>query len=167
MNRFPIPHLIINSIYDISPEKLKELKIDFLLIDLDNTLSPYSIKKPLPKLIRWAEEIRNAGIELFILSNSHSDRPRIFADALDIGYVKSAGKPFTRKARGILAQKGVSPEKAAIIGDQIYTDVLCARMLGMTAIAVRPISMRNPLLALRYILETPFRLAYRMKNSDG
>lgn len=166
MSRLPIPHIMIDTIYDIGPDKLKDKKIELLLIDLDNTMSPYSISEPSPGLIRWADDIKKAGIDLFIISNSRSERPRIFAEALGIGYINRARKPFTGATRRVLEHKGASPEKTAIIGDQIYTDVLCARLLGMTAIAVRPISLKNPLLAVRYLLESPFRLAYKVRNSN-
>jgi hypothetical protein len=84
---------MIDTIYDIGPDKLKDKKIELLLIDLDNTMSPYSISEPSPGLIRWADDIKKAGIDLFIISNSRSERPRIFAEALGIGYINRARNP--------------------------------------------------------------------------
>ena len=167
MNRFPIPHHLIKSIYDIGPNDFLKMDVQLLLLDLDNTISPYSTGEPLPELIRWAQDLKTAGIDLFIISNSHSNRPEIFAEALGIGYVGHARKPFTKVARRVLAELNADPDKTAIIGDQIYTDVLCARLLGLKAIAVRPINMKNPLLAFRYLMEIPFRLACRMRNKNG
>jgi HAD superfamily phosphatase (TIGR01668 family) len=101
--------------------------------------------------------MRKAGLELFILSNNRGRRPALFAEQLGIGYAGSARKPFTRKLRAVLAERETLPAEAAMIGDQIFTDVLCARRTGALAVLVRPISLRNPLLALRYGLEAPFR----------
>jgi predicted HAD superfamily phosphohydrolase YqeG len=46
-----------------------------------------------------------------------------------------------------------------MVGDQIFTDVLGARRAGLRVVLVHPIELKSrPLLALRYALETPFRL---------
>ena len=64
----------------------------------------------------------------------------------------------------MIAQKGYSPDETAILGDQIYTDILCGINCGIKSICVRPICIsRNPLLAIRYFFEMPFRLAYKAK----
>lgn len=43
----------------------------------------------------------------------------------------------------ILAEKGIKPEKAVIIGDQLYTDVLSAVRLGAFSVLLTPISSRE------------------------
>jgi len=71
-------------------------------------------------------------------------------------------KPGTRVLKRVLAEKGVAPAAAALVGDQIYTDVLCAGRAGILSVLVKPLCLRrNPLLALRYGAEAPFRLAAR------
>lgn len=157
----PIPHLMLNSALDLAPERLRSMDVRLLLLDLDNTLSPYHIHQPDDRLRAWIAELKALNIEPFILSNNRGDRPEIFARALGVDFVGKARKPLTRVLLEVLAKKGVSPEHAALMGDQIYTDVLCARAAGITAIAVKPLSLRNPLLALRYLLEVPFRLLYK------
>ena len=49
--------------------------------------------------------------------------------------------------------------------DQIYTDVLCGSIAGAYTVVVRPISLKNPLHALRYAAESPFRLLYKVKQT--
>ena len=39
MPKFPIPDIILKDIYRLTPEKLTEMGITFLLMDLDNTLA--------------------------------------------------------------------------------------------------------------------------------
>ena len=158
----PIPTLMKHNIYELTPGDVKALGVRLLMMDLDNTLSPYHIHEADEKLCAWVDNMRAAGLELFILSNNHGDRPARFAAQLNLDYINRARKPRTATALGIMAQRGYAPRETAILGDQIYTDVLCAARCGCKSICVRPICIsRNPLLAIRYFLEMPFRLAYK------
>ena len=40
MKFWPVPHLMADSIYDVSTEMLKGCGISFLFIDVDNTIAP-------------------------------------------------------------------------------------------------------------------------------
>lgn len=168
MSSLPIPHLMVNSIYDITPTTLTDMGISLLLLDLDNTMAPYHIQSPSTELRAWIARLKECGIEPFIVSNNHGKRPELFAQALGIGYIAGAGKPSRRSLRQVMAEKGVEPEHTAIMGDQIYTDVFCGRRAGIFTIAVTPLAMfRNPVIALRYFLEFPFRLLYKIRRKNG
>lgn len=161
MSFWPVPDVMKENIYQLTPRMFTNRGIRFIILDVDNTIAPYTLDKALPRLIAWAEGMKDAGLELFILSNNKGERPAIFAQALGLEYVKRARKPFTRRAREVLAEKGYTPAEAALIGDQVYTDVLCAKRLGALAVLVHPIEFSNPFLKLRYQLEFPFRLKYK------
>jgi len=163
ISKLPIPDLMLESIYKLSPGYLKERGIKLLLMDLDNTLSPYGEHRPTVALRNWLDALKKAGIEPFILSNNRGDRPKKFAGSLSLDYSGHSGKPSIRGLKAVLERKGIDREQAAIIGDQIYTDILCGRRAGVYTIAVRPIDMRNPFRAIRYGLEYPFRRAYRRR----
>jgi HAD superfamily phosphatase (TIGR01668 family) len=151
------PDISVSNIYSLTPELFTERGVRLLVLDLDNTLAPYGDNAAPQRLLDWCHIMRKAGLELFILSNNRGPRPALFAEQLGIGYAGSARKPFTRALRAVLAERETVPAEAAMIGDQIFTDVLCARRTGALAVLVRPISLKNPLLALRYGLEAPFR----------
>lgn len=163
MSFWPVPDIMKNNIYEINPRMLKNRGIELVLLDVDNTIAPYEDDNASPGLKAWADGMRQAGLELFILSNNRGERPAIFAEALGIGYVKKAGKPFTKIAGEVLLEKKIPPERAALIGDQIYTDTLCAKSLGALSVLVEPISFSNVFLRLRYWLEWPFRAKYKWK----
>jgi HAD superfamily phosphatase (TIGR01668 family) len=164
MSRFPIPDISVRTVYEITPRLLEQHNISFLLIDLDNTLAPYGLQKPSNKLKDWIMTLKEAGIEPYILSNNRGKRPSQYAEILDIGYIRGARKPRPEKLIELLELKGISKENAALAGDQVYADVLCARRAGIKSILVRPVSIKNPFIALRYGLETPFRSAGRNRN---
>ena len=156
-----IPRQLCRSIYHLDLDRLYARGVRVLFADLDNTLAPYSLHQATEALQTWIAGLQQANLTPFLLSNNRGDRPAIFAEALGIGHVKHARKPNTEILFRVLKQLGASPSEAALVGDQIYTDVLCARRAGILAVLVRPIALENPLLALRYFAEFPFRLAAR------
>ena len=155
----PFPDIMLPSVYELTPEMLSERGISLLLMDLDNTLAPYSADTPNAALTGWVRGMEAAGITLFILSNNKGERPRVFGEALGLPFVNLSKKPNTDMLFKVLAEYNIPPENAAIIGDQIYTDALCGARAGVTSIVVRPLSFINPLHLLRYIAELPFRRA--------
>lgn len=150
--------------FDITPDSLAEKNIDLLLLDLDNTLAPYSELNPSEEVRAWVRLLTEAGIKLYIVSNNRGDRPERFARLLGIGYIKSARKPFTAETRKLLDELGVGIDRTALAGDQIFTDMLCANKLGVVSIVVTPVDMKNPLILMRYLLERPFRWAYERRR---
>lgn len=162
----PVPKRAVRDVYEITPEFLAGQGIKLLLMDLDNTLAPYSTDEASPELKSWIDSMKAAGIEPFLFSNNKGDRPEIFSKQLCVDFVKLAHKPKQAVLRQVLAQKGADVKTVCIIGDQIYTDVLCGALAGAYTIVVRPISLKNPLHALRYAAEFPFRLAYKVNHHD-
>lgn len=156
--KLPIPKCSVKDIYEITPEFLRSQGIELLLMDLDNTLSPYIVDDATDELKAWIENLKQGGIKPFIFSNNKGDRPMLFAQQLDLEYVKLAKKPRQNVLHRVLEEQGYTPEHTAIIGDQIYTDVLCGAIGGLYTIVVKPILLHNPLHTLRYWAEFPFRL---------
>ncbi len=163
MLKFPIPDMLLNSFSELKPEHLTEKGIKLLLMDLDNTIAKYHAASPSVSLRNWIDSLKRAGIEPFIYSNSRGDRAKRFADALSIEYINKAKKPQIKKLSELLKKKGMEPKNTAIIGDQVYTDILCGTKAGITTIALRPIDMTNPFHYLRYGAEMPFRYAYNRR----
>ena len=153
----PFPNGFYESVLDIRPEDLTRRGITLLLADLDNTLVPY--KAPVPTE-RWREELEAGGVKLFLLSNSRKPgRPKRFADALGIDFIGHAGKPKRGGFLAAMERTGRTPAQTAIVGDQIFTDILGGTRAGVTTILVRPIRLAgNPGRYIRYWVETPFRL---------
>ncbi len=160
MSCIPFPHGFYESVMDIRPEELTRRGITLLLADLDNTLVPYKTPFPTEELKRWRAELEAGGVELFLLSNSRKPgRPKRFADALGIRFIGHAGKPKRGGYKKAMEQTGRTAEQTAIVGDQIFTDILGGRRSGITALLVRPIRLAgNPGRYIRYWVETPFRL---------
>ena len=154
---------LADDIYEISGEALARRGIKLLLADLDNTLVPYGVPLPDQKVMNWRDELHAYGVTLFVLSNNrHESRPRIFAEGLDVPYIGHAAKPWKKSFVKAMEQMHVTREQTAIVGDQIFTDVLGGNRAGVTTILVKPIRLAgNPGRYLRYWAEIPFRLLSR------
>lgn len=163
MNFSLIPDCSFERLLDITPELLLAEGITLLLLDLDNTISPYGRSEPSKEALAWADNMKSKGVSLFIVSNNKSERPAKFARAMQIPYVKRAKKPSKKGILEALSLAEKKPEEAALAGDQIYTDVLGANRSGIKSFMVQPISLKNPIFAARYVLELPFRLMSRKK----
>lgn len=151
-----LPDHIFPRITDISPEFLLRRDLTLLLADFDNTMLPYTTDTPQQELLDWIAAIKDAGITLCIVSNSRKPRVPRFCKAYDVACITGANKPGTRGVKEALRRFGVGKKNTALVGDQIYTDVLCANLSGVTAIAVKSIHNHTIWLKLRHALEVPF-----------
>lgn len=159
---FPlVPSRVTNSIFDLTPEELRDAGIRLVLADLDNTLVSYEEHLPSPALRRWKASLEVAGIRLFVISNSRKNhRCPDFCAALSVSCIRHAGKPGIAGFRRALEEAGVPPQAAIMVGDQIFTDIWGANRAGVHSVLIKPIAIgKNPLRAVRYAVETPFRLA--------
>ncbi len=149
-----LPKFIFTKITNISPTFLLNQNIHLLLMDFDNTMLPYTSNEPTTELLQWMDEIQKAGIRLCIVSNSKKNRVPAFSKIYNIPCVTHANKPGTKGIRKAIEIIGES--RAALVGDQIYTDVLGANLAGIPSIIVRSIHNHNIWLKLRHVLELPF-----------
>lgn len=122
---------------------LKENNINALILDVDNTLIDYD--KNLPnETIDWANKLKKNGVKLYILSNSNKkEKVRTVAEKLGIEYMYFAKKPLKlgfKKVQDILKEK---PENIAVVGDQIFTDVVGGNRCKMFTILVEPIAEKD------------------------
>ena len=164
MNFSLIPDYSFHALTDISADFLTERGIQLLMLDMDNTISPYGVTEPDEETRIWADNIKAAGIELYIVSNSKCPgRTEQFAKELSIGYIKAAGKPKPGALNKVMCIKELLPEQCALAGDQIYTDTIAANLAGVTSLLVYPIKFTNIFLKLRYWAELPFRGLCRNK----
>ena len=137
------PDLIYRGIQYIDFKSLKERGIQGILLDIDNTLIDYT--KVLSKeIIEWVENAKKEGFKLCILSNSNKMNKIIpISEKLDIKYVSFARKPSKKGFLKAAKLLGIEIPNIAMIGDQVFTDVLGANNVGMLSIYVEPINKKE------------------------
>jgi len=152
---------------DITPAFLLSRGIHALLIDIDNTLAPYEEPDPRPETADWFAALADAGICAALISNNDSARVERFNRTLGLAAYPNAHKPLPKTARIALAALGADPAHAAALGDQIFTDVACARFCGMQAILVPPIRDKQTLFwRIKRALERPILRRWRCTHGE-
>lgn len=143
MFSFLQPDLYSPSLLDIDLQLLKAKKIKGILCDMDNTLISWEKEEILPPIVEWFQEIKEMDFTLCLVSNGLEKRVKAISLVLDIPYVARAVKPRKgpfQKASQIL---NLHPKEIAVIGDQIFTDILGGNRMGMFTILVDPMSKKE------------------------
>ncbi len=151
-----IPRIVTDKLTDITPQMLHDLGIEFLMLDFDNTIVPYTTETPLYETGQWLKEMQTSLKGICVVSNSKKSRVPEFCEARGIPCVTHAKKPFSKGIRECCDRFGLDVHKTALVGDQIYTDVLGANCAGAVSILVKPIHLHNIWLTMRHWLELPF-----------
>ncbi len=138
-----IPHLRVDSIYEIDLDALWKSGVRGIVTDLDNTLVGAKAPYATPELAEWLKLVERAGFKVVIVSNNNRLRVSAFAEPIKLPYIWRAKKPSTQAFRKAIQQLGLAPHEAVVIGDQLLTDVLGANRLGIKSILVTPISPQD------------------------
>ena len=137
------PNIYLKKVEDITIQTLIKNKIKLLILDVDNTLIDY-YKNLSEEVINWAKEMKGQGIKLYILSNTNNEeKVKKVAQKLDIPYKYFAMKPLKRGFKYIQKETNIKPENIAVVGDQIFTDVLGGNRSKMFTILVEPIDSKK------------------------
>lgn len=130
----------VKDVFQIDLMALKNNGKRVILTDLDNTLVGASVKKPTQEIIDFLTNAQSLGFEVIIVSNNKKERVLHFAEDLSIKAAHhKALKPLKLKLRRILKQ--YDRNQVVMIGDQLMTDVLVAKRLGLYTILVEPIHL--------------------------
>lgn len=123
----------------VTPELLEELGVRAVLLDVDNTIATYTSHEPAPGAVEWARGLCDAGFRVVIVSNNYKKRVAPFAARFGLGYICFAMKPLPFGYIKAARQLKMKHRECAIIGDQIFTDVIGANLCGMKSVLLEPI----------------------------
>ncbi|BAS28443.1 YqeG family HAD IIIA-type phosphatase [Limnochorda pilosa] len=137
------PDEIFPSLPEVDLERLQRRGVRGLVLDLDNTLVAYGGREAAEPVLVWLREARAAGMRLCILSNGRPRRVRLTAERLGLPWVESYTKPRRRGFRAAARLLGTRPHETAVLGDQIFTDVLGGHRAGFVTVLVNPVSRRE------------------------
>ena len=128
------------TIAQLSLSDLLSRGIGAAVIDVDRTLlSGRNVRLSVP-VKAWMVDARQS-LQLHLFSNNPSQR-RIsaVADQLDVGFTCGARKPHRAALRRVVADLKLPPERIAMVGDRLFTDVLGGNRLGLFTVLVRPVA---------------------------
>jgi len=140
---FFYPDYYCNRVTDITIDLLEKNQIKGVLLDVDNTLIDFD-KNLLEGAQEWVDQIKKNNIKCMILSNSNKiEKVKTVAKILDLPYIYFATKPFKRGFKKAKEQLGLENENIAVVGDQIFTDIIGANRSKMFSILVNPIAKKD------------------------
>ena len=159
------PKAHFNCIYEITPVFLKSNGIEGVLLDIDNTLVPYSVKVPDEQVLQWLDALKQANLKILILSNAKAERSILFAEKAGLPLVEKAAKPLKKGFRQATKDLGLPMDKMCIIGDQIFTDIWGGNRSGVYSILVTPINKEeSAFIRFKRALEKPILKSYHKKE---
>lgn len=134
------PDLYYRSVADIDLDELQRRGIRVLLLDLDNTLVLRNTTEASERVRNWVEAAKRRGMQVTIVSNNWHERVQQAADDLDVAIVGKATKPLPSGFRRALGGTDAAPSECAVVGDQVFTDILGGSLFGSTTVLVTPLA---------------------------
>ncbi len=147
---------------DIEAETLADVSIDDLwargfrgiILDLDNTVCGYHENTLAPGVRDWVLAAKARGFALAMVSNNFRERVAAIGAQIDVPAVPSALKPLPQGFLRALRHLGTRRSETIVIGDQLFTDVLGAKLLGLHAVLTQPIVPKDfPLTRVLRLME--------------
>lgn len=155
------PNFYFKRVEDIPTNLIHENNIKCIIFDMDNTLVNLKYETTY-ELKRWLQTIKSEGIKCYILSNSRRDyKVKKVAKMLDLEYILNAKKPNIYGFIELQEKVNLPKENLAIIGDQLFTDILGGNRFGIITILVKPIQfLEVPEGMIKRPAELPIKIAY-------
>jgi len=162
LERF-VPTQAVEQVWQVDLPGLKAMGVKHILLDLDNTITPWRSTDVPEKTAEWIEQARRDFRVCIVSNTSKMKRLGTLRDRLGVECVGFAQKPWgTRRA---VRKLGLAPADTILIGDQLLTDVFGAHLAGIRSILVRPVSPSE--FFGTYILRAIERLLFRALKRRG
>lgn len=138
------PDEICSSVHEIDYERLKRAGYRALVFDIDNTLGEWGCRALPQETSELLHRLKMRGFALGFLSNDGGeDRHLLKTQLRSWPIVWRARKPCTGSYKTMLGLLQSPREHAAMIGDQLFTDILGAKRAGLYAILVAPVKLSS------------------------
>ena len=161
------PDRMIDSVTEIPPEEFKIRGIRGLIVDLDNTLVLWQKEEIADEIMAWLQSLLKLDIKMCVLSNSILGKRSVrIAERLGISNVSKARKPARSGFLRAMEAMGTRPEETAIVGDQMFTDILGGNRAGIYTIMVKRMHHKE-FIYTKYVSRPPERLLLRYFKRRG
>ncbi|MHA2611658.1 MAG: YqeG family HAD IIIA-type phosphatase [bacterium JZ-2024 1] len=126
-----------NKIEEIPVEWLKN-RVRGVILDVDNTLLNWGDHAIPQEVIQWLKKVERAGIRICLLSNTWSKKARHVYQRLGFPCIAPALKPLPFGYWKALHHLHLQRKEVLVIGDQLLTDILGARLSGISGLLLPP-----------------------------
>ena len=132
------PTIWVKSVLQIDKQLLNKLRVKGLILDLDNTLSMHGSPAAEMGVTEWLQKMRQLGIKMVVASNNYEKRVAPLSKELGLDFISFGCKPLPFGIRKAGKMLGIPKSQIAIVGDQIFTDVMGGNLSGIRTILVEP-----------------------------
>lgn len=145
LKKYFLPTSYVENIKAITPERLKNMGVNTVMTDLDNTLVAFDEPDADNEVVEWFSNLKENGINVMILSNGKSGRVGTFCEPNGFQYICSARKPLSKNFRRAVKEMNADIESTVMVGDQLMTDIFGANRVNMKSILVIPVKDKDGL----------------------
>jgi hypothetical protein len=135
------PTIWLRNVLSINAEFLEKHGLKGLILDLDNTLSMHGSPAAEAGVTEWLAEMRKLGVKMSIVSNNTRKRVTPLAKELGLDFIAFGCKPLPFGIKKAAKALGLPKKQLAVVGDQIFTDVMGGNISGIMTILVEPFHM--------------------------
>jgi HAD superfamily phosphatase (TIGR01668 family) len=133
------PHAFAERLSSVSLDELAAQGTTGIIVDLDNTLLGYRQDEPAEADVAWIARAVAAGFKVVLVTNNYGERVSRVAQALGVPAIAGALKPLPNGFVRALRILGTPRRHTVVVGDQLFTDVLGAKLCGLRAILTHPL----------------------------
>lgn len=137
------PNRFAPRLHDVPHAELEQAGIRGLIVDLDNTLLGFRETELGQEHLTWVAEAHDRGFKIVMLSNNFSVRVKTIAAQLKVECIPNALKPLPFGFIRALRRLNMPRRAVAVVGDQLFTDVLGGKMCGLYTILTEPIESKD------------------------
>jgi HAD superfamily phosphatase (TIGR01668 family) len=114
-----------------------------IIVDLDNTLVGYGQDHLAAEDAAWIAAARARDFRICLVSNNFNGRVRRIGAQLGVPAIPNALKPLPRGFAAALRVLGTAKRQTIVVGDQLFTDVLGAKLSGLHSILTEPLVAKD------------------------
>jgi uncharacterized protein len=137
------PDRFVTRLADVALDDLHDQGFRGLIVDLDNTLMGFRQTELEADHLKWVQEAHERGFRMVMVSNNFTERVTGIAAQLSIACVPNALKPLPFGMQRAVRLLGLPRRQIAVVGDQLFTDVLSGKLCGLYTILTEPIEAKD------------------------
>lgn len=150
------PDFNIKDIYALNLDKLLNMGVKALFLDLDSTIMVSKSGEFLPETLEWFETLKKDFYVAIVTNNKNKEYLKRVKKQCSFKIIENACKPWPFKITKFIKTLFMKPEEVVIVGDRPLTDILCGKFIGAKTVLVGSINKNENL---------PTRLVRKLERS--
>ncbi len=137
------PDRYVTRLATVAIEELRAQGFRGLIVDLDNTLMGFRQTELEADHLDWVARAHDHGFRMVMVSNNFTERVTGIARQLDVPCIPNALKPLPFGVMRAIRMLDMPRKEIAVVGDQLFTDVLSGKLCGLYTILTEPIEAKD------------------------